>query len=236
MRSKVFKHRAGNAVRGGVHLAAPAQTISRVPDGVQGMQKAGGEKVTRDRAQSVNLQKRAGILIMLIGVTARNVQNELTARNVQSGLIGQIGLIGQLGQIGQTGVLQNLRAGSSSLIRQGVTLPKDPILKSRKSQIRIKSASKIIAKKTERRARGVGLMTAGLGVISRLQAKSQDRVQNLIRNLIQNLILNLGRFAQKPNPMKGAQISRNTKNQVREAHRAPIAVIIPGQMMAASFV
>jgi hypothetical protein len=206
------------------------------------MQKAGGEKVTRDRAQSVNLQKRAGILIMLIGVTARNVQNELTARNaqnVQSGLIGQIGLIGQLGQlgqIGQTGVLQNLRAGSSSLIRQGVTLPKDPILKSRKSQIRIKSASKIIAKKTERRARGVGLMTAGLGVISRLQAKSQDRVQNLIRNLIQNLILNLGRFAQKPNPMKGAQISRNTKNQVREAHRAPIAVIIPGQMMAASFV
>lgn len=235
MRSKVFKHRAGNAVRGGVHLAAPAQTISRVPDGVQGMQKAGGEKVTRDRAQSVNLQKRAGILIMLIGVTARNVQNELTARNaqnVQSGLIGQIGLIGQLGQIGQTGVLQNLRAGSSSLIRQGVTLPKDPILKSRKSQIRIKSASKIIAKKTERRARGVGLMTAGLGVISRLQAKSQDRVQNLI----QNLILNLGRFAQKPNPMKGAQISRNIKNQVREAHRAPIAVIIPGQMMAASFV
>ena len=217
-------------------MAAPAQTISRVPDGVQGMQKAGGEKVTRDRAQSVNLQKRAGILIMLIGVTARNVQNELTARNaqnVQSGLIGQIGLIGQLGQ---TGVLQNLRAGSSSLIRQGVTLPKDPILKSRKSQIRIKSASKIIAKKTERRARGVGLMTAGLGVISRLQAKSQDRVQNLIRNLIQNLILNLGRFAQKPNPMKGAQISRNTKNQVREAHRAPIAVIIPGQMMAASFV
>jgi hypothetical protein len=203
------------------------------------MQKAGGEKVTRDRAQSVNLQKRAGILIMLIGVTARNAQNELTARNaqnVQSGLIGQIGLIGQLGQIGQTGVLQNLRAGSSSLIRQGVTLPKDPILKSRKSQIRIKSASKIIAKKTERRARGVGLMTAGLGVISRLQAKSQDRVQNLIRNLIQNLILNLGRFAQKPNPMKGAQISRNTKNQVREAHRAPIAVIIPGQMMAASFV
>jgi hypothetical protein len=79
-------------------------------------------------------------------------------------------------------------------------------------------------------------MTAGLGVISRLQAKSQDRVQNLIRNLIQNLILNLGRFAQKPNPMKGAQISRNIKNQVREAHRAPIAVIIPGQMMAASFV
>jgi hypothetical protein len=71
-------------------------------------------------------------------------------------------------------------------------------------------------------------MTAGLGVISRLQAKSQDRVQNLIQNL--------GRFAQKPNPMKGAQISRNTKNQVREAHRAPIAVIIPGQMMAASFV
>lgn len=207
-------------------MAAPAQTISRVPDGVQGMQKAGGEKVTRDRAQSVNLQKRAGILIMLIGVTARNAQN------VQSGLIGQIGLIGQLGQIGQTGVLQNLRAGSSSLIRQGVTLPKDPILKSRKSQIRIKSASKIIAKKTERRARGVGLMTAGLGVISRLQAKSQDRVQNLI----QNLILNLGRFAQKLNPMKGAQISRNTKNQVREAHRAPIAVIIPGQMMAASFV
>lgn len=225
MRSKVFKHRAGNAVRGGVHLAAPAQTISRVPDGVQGMQKAGGEKVTRDRAQSVNLQKRAGILIMLIGVTARNVQNELTARNAQN---VQSGLIGQLGQIGQTGVLQNLRAGSSSLIRQGVTLPKDPILKSRKSQIRIKSASKIIAKKTERRARGVGLMTAGLGVISRLQAKSQDRVQNLI--------LNLGRFAQKPNPMKGAQISRNTKNQVREAHRAPIAVIIPGQMMAASFV
>jgi hypothetical protein len=197
------------------------------------MQKAGGEKVTRDRAQSVNLQKRAGILIMLIGVTARNVQNELTARNAQN---VQSGLIGQLGQIGQTGVLQNLRAGSSSLIRQGVTLPKDPILKSRKSQIRIKSASKIIAKKTERRARGVGLMTAGLGVISRLQAKSQDRVQNLIRNLIQNLILNLGRFAQKPNPMKGAQISRNTKNQVREAHRAPIAVIIPGQMMAASFV
>lgn len=220
-------------------MAAPAQTISRVPDGVQGMQKAGGEKVTRDRAQSVNLQKRAGILIMLIGVTARNVQNELTARNaqnVQSGLIGQIGLIGQLGQIGQTGVLQNLRAGSSSLIRQKVTFPKDPILKSRKSQIRIKSASKTIAKKTERMARGVGLMTAGLGVISRLQAKSQDRVQNLIRNLIQNLILNLGRFAQKPNPMKGAQISRNTKNQVREAHRAPIAVIIPGQMMAASFV
>lgn len=214
-------------------MAAPAQTISRVPDGVQGMQKAGGEKVTRDRAQSVNLQKRAGILIMLIGVTARNVQNELTARNAQN---VQSGLIGQLGQIGQTGVLQNLRAGSSSLIRQGVTLPKDPILKSRKSQIRIKSASKIIAKKTERRARGVGLMTAGLGVISRLQAKSQDRVQNLIRNLIQNLILNLGRFAQKPNPMKGAQISRNTKNQVREAHRAPIAVIIPGQMMAASFV
>jgi hypothetical protein len=113
-----------------------------------------------------------------------------------------------------------------------VTLPKDPILKSRKSQIRIKSASKIIAKKTERRARGVGLMTAGLGVISRLQAKSQDRVQNLI----QNLILNLGRFAQKLNPMKGAQIIRNIKNQVREAHRAPIAVIIPGQMMAASFV
>jgi hypothetical protein len=200
------------------------------------MQKAGGEKVTRDRAQSVNLQKRAGILIMLIGVTARNVQNELTARNAQNVQSGLIGLIGQLGQIGQTGVLQNLRAGSSSLIRQGVTLPKDPILKSRKSQIRIKSASKIIAKKTERRARGVGLMTAGLGVISRLQAKSQDRVQNLIRNLIQNLILNLGRFAQKPNPMKGAQISRNTKNQVREAHRAPIAVIIPGQMMAASFV
>lgn len=232
MRLKVFKHRAGNAVRVGVHLAAPAQTISRVPDGVQGMQKAGGEKVTRDRAQSVNLQKRAGILIMLVGVTARNAQNELTARNaqnVQSGLIGQIG---QTGQTGQTGVLQNLRAGSSSLIRQGVTLPKDPILKSRKSQIRIKSASKIIAKKTERRARGVGLMTAGLGVISRLQAKSQDRVQNLI----QNLILNLGRFAQKLNPMKGAQISRNIKNQVREAHRAPIAVIIPGQMMAASFV
>jgi hypothetical protein len=109
-----------------------------------------------------------------------------------------------------------------------VTLPKDPILKSRKSQIRIKSASKTIAKKTERMARGVGLMTAGLGVISRLQAKSQDRVQNLIQNL--------GRFAQKPNPMKGAQISRNIKNQVREAHRAPIPVIIPGQMMAASFV
>lgn len=210
-------------------MAAPAQTISRAPDGVQGMQKAGGEKVTRDRAQSVNLQRRAGILIILIGVIARNVQNELTARNAQN---VQSGLIGQLGQIGQTGVLQNLRAGSSSLIRQGVTLPKDPILKSRKSQIRIKSASKIIAKKTERRARGVGLMTAGLGVISRLQAKSQDRVQNLIQNLIQNL----GRFAQKPNPMKGAQISRNIKNQVREAHRAPIAVIIPGQMMAASFV
>lgn len=222
MRSKVFKHRAGNAVRGGVHLAAPAQIISRAPDGVQGMQRAGGEKVTRDRAQSVNLQRRAGIPIMLIGVIARNVQNELTARNAQNVQSGQIG------QIGQTGVLQNLRAGSSSLIRQKVTLPKDPILKSRKSQIRIKSASKTIAKKTERMARGVGLMTAGLGVISRLQAKSQDRVQNLIQNL--------GRFAQKPNPMKGAQISRNIKNQVREAHRAPIAVIIPGQMMAASFV
>ena len=222
MRSKVFKHRAGNAVRGGVHLAAPAQTISRAPDGVQGMQKAGGEKVTRDRAQSVNLQRRAGILIMLIGVIARNVQNELTARNAQNVQSGQIG------QIGQTGVLQNLRAGSSSLIKQKVTLPKDPILKSRKSQIRIKSASKTIAKKTERMARSVGLMTVGLGVISRLQAKSQDRVQNLIQNL--------GRFAQKPNPMKCAQISRNIKNQVREAHRAPIAVIITGQMMAASFV
>ena len=193
-------------------MAAHAQTISRGPDGVQGMQRAGGERVMRDRAQSAKLRKRAGTLIM------PSVQNELTTQNVQNGLRVRNGLRGQ------TGVLRNPEAENSSLIRPRVTLTKGPSLKSRKSQIRIKGALKIIAKRTECAARGASLMKLGQGALSLRRAKSQDQIQNL------------SRFVQKPNPMKGVQISRNIKNQVREARRAPIAVIIPGQMMAASFV
>jgi hypothetical protein len=179
------------------------------------MERAGGVGAMRDRVQIVKFRKRAGILM------APNAPRGLTALNVQT---VQNGLRGPNGRKGQTGILRNPEAGSSSLIRPRATLTKDPGLKIRKSQIRIKSVLKIIAKRTEYAAREAGLTKLAQTVLGRRQAKSQDRIQNL------------SRFAQKPNPMKGVQIRRNIKNQAREAHRALIAMIIPGQMVAASFV